>query len=86
MAGAEDFVEDEAKNGTTIFGLTVVSIWLSEPPSIDGREEIQFCYPALKIYRKIIVAYKKLSGIRRMPEYSAILSGTGKMFQSGRRV
>ena len=58
----EKFDGGLAENVTTIFGLTVASVGLSEPPNGDGIEEIQFCNPARKIYRKIIVSDNKLLG------------------------
>jgi nitrite reductase (NADH) large subunit len=63
MAGVEGkFAGGIAENVTTIFGLTVASVGLSELPSGDGIDEIQFCNPARKIYRKIIVSDNKLLG------------------------
>ena len=63
MAGsAENFDGWLAENVTTIFGLTVASMGMSELPNRDGIEEIQFSNPARKIYRKIIVADNKLLG------------------------
>lgn len=63
MAGGEErFVGGLAENVTTVFGLIVASVGISEPPGGNGVTEIQFSNPARRIYRKIILSNNRIVG------------------------
>ena len=63
MAGGEErFRGGLAENVTTIFGLTMASVGISEPPIGNEVTEIQFSNPVRRIYRKIILANNKMVG------------------------
>jgi NAD(P)H-nitrite reductase large subunit len=63
MAGCDErFTGGLAENVTTIFGLIVASVGVSETPSGDGLKEIQFFNHARRIYRKMVLANNKIVG------------------------